>query len=507
MRTKNSIKNMIASFVSNIITIIVGLVAQKIFINILGVEYLGLNGLFTNIISMLGIVELGIGSAIIYNLYKPIVDNDVEQIKSLMNFYKKSYHLIAFIVLIIGLVITPFLPLIIKEVTVDVNIALIYILFLFDIVCSYLLSYKRSILYASEKNYIINYIHVLYTIFMNISQLIVLYITKNYYLYLIIKIICRILENLIITMIANKLYSYLKEKDVKKLDKKVQDDIFTKIKALFFHKIGTFIVMGTDNIIISKFLGLIVVGLYSNYYLVISAVSTLFGQALISLTPSVGNMLVEKNTEKNYDVFKKMRFINFWIATFTSVSLLLIMKPFIIIWIGEEYLLPTSVLMVLVFNYYQKMMRNSYTTFKDASGIYHEDRFIPIFESITNIVVSIILVKLLGLAGVFIGTIVSGLWLWCYSYPKYVYKNLFERTYNNYAKETIGYILLFVSITALSYLLSSNLVYSSVYINFVVNVLISLIVPNVILLILFYKSDNFKYVLSLLKGRGKNENR
>ena len=503
MRTKNSIKNMIASFAANISIIIVGLIAQKIFINILGVEYLGLNGLFTNIISMLGIVELGIGNAIIYNLYKPIVDDDKEKIKSLMRFYKKSYHLIAFIVLIIGLIITPFLPLIIKEVTVDVNITVIYLLFLIDIVASYFLSYKRSILYAKEKNYIINYIHIGYTVVMNASQLIFLYLTKNYYIYLIIKIICRILENIVITCIANKMYSYLKDNDAKDLDKETQNDIFTKVKALFLHKIGTFIVMGTDNIIISKFLGLMVVGLYSNYYLIISAVSTLFGNVIISLTPSVGNMLVENNKEKNYDVFKKVRFINFCLATFTSVSLLLIMKPFIIIWIGKKYLLETSVLMVLVFNFYQKMMRNSYATFKEAAGIYHEDRFIPIFESITNIVVSVILVKLLGLKGVFIGTIISGLWLWCYSYPKYVYKPLFERRYRNYFLETIGYILLFVIITTVSYLLSGLFTFNNVYASFIINTLISLTIPNIILLILFYKSENFKYILSLIKGTKK----
>ena len=178
MRTKNSIKNMIAAMSSNIVTIIIGLVAQAMFIRILGVDYLGLNGLFTNIISMLGIVELGIGNAIIYNLYKPIADNDKESIKSLMKFYKKSYHIIAGIVLIVGLIIIPFLPFLIEEVTVDVNIILIYLLFLIDIVCSYFLSYKRSIFYAEQKNYIVNIIHIGYTIVLNLFQLLILYFTS-----------------------------------------------------------------------------------------------------------------------------------------------------------------------------------------------------------------------------------------------------------------------------------------------------------------------------------------
>ena len=407
MRIKNSMRNMITSISSNIVTIIIGLLAQAIFIKIMGIEYLGLNGLFTNIISMLGIVELGIGSAIIYNLYKPIAINDVETIKSLMNFYKKSYNIIGIVVLTIGLIIIPFLPLIIEDVTVKINVPLIYILFLLDIVFSYFLSYKRSILYASQKNYLINLIHIGYTILLNIGQLLMLFYTKNYYLYLIVKIIVRIIENLIITYIVNKEYSYLKE-DAKKLDPTIEKDIIKKVKALFFHKIGGFVVLGTDNIIISKFLGLVSVGLYSNYYMIINAVQTLFSQALVALTPSVGNLLVKENKNKTFEVFKKIRFMNFWIATFTSVCILNMMQQFITIWIGEEYLLDDIVLIVLVFNLFQKLMRSTYQTFKEAAGIYYEDRFVPLLESLINIIVSIIGVKLIGLAGVFIGTIISG---------------------------------------------------------------------------------------------------
>ncbi len=498
MRTKNSMKNTIASMLSNFIIIVIGLVAQAIFIKILNTEYLGLNGLFTNIISMLGIVELGVGSAIIYNLYKPIANNNKEEIKSLMKFYKKSYSIIGIIVLILGLIVIPFLPLIVKDITININIVLVYLLFLIDIVLSYFLSYKRSILYADQKNYIINIIHIGYTIFLNVFQLIVLFITKNYYLYLVVKIIMRVLENIMITIEANKNYKYLLENDVKPLDKKVEQDIFKKVKALFFHKIGAFVVMGTDNIIISKFLGLVTVGLYSNYYLIINAVNVLFGQALTALTPSVGNMLVNETKEKAYDVFKKVRFLNFWIATFSGVSLLVIMQSFISIWIGEKYLLSLIVLTVLVFNFYQKMMRNSYSTFKEAAGIYFEDRFVPLVESTINIVASVILVKLYGLAGVFMGTIISGLSLWCFSYPKYVYKKLFDRNYLSYTKETLGYIILFVLIASGTYYISTLINFNNLYLEFIGNVLICLIIPNIILLLLFYKTDNFKYYLKFL---------
>lgn len=499
MRVKNSIKNTTAAIVSNILTILIGLVAQAVFIKILGTEYLGINGLFTNIISMLGIVELGIGSAIVYNLYKPIANRDKETIKSLMNFYKKAYHIIALVVFIIGISIIPFLSYFIGETIVDININLVYLLFIIDIVCSYLLTYKRSLLYADQKNYIINIIHMIYLVTLNISQLLLLYITKNYYLYLGIKIILRIIENVVITIIVNKKYSYLKEKNIKKLDKYLEKDIFQKVKALFFHKIGSFIVLGTDNLIISRYLGIITVGLYSNYYMIINALNTLFSQALTALTPSVGNLLVEKNSNKNFEVFRKVRFINFWIATFTSVALLIIMNSFITIWIGEAYLLSNLVLITLVINFFMTMMRNSYSTFKEAAGIFHEDRYVPIIESFVNIVASIILLKYFGLAGVFMGTIISGLILWCYSYPRFVYKKLFCRSYLSYIKETISYIILFILILIISYKISNIYTFYNIWVQLLYNIIVSLIIPNIILLIIFYKNDNLKYYYRLFK--------
>ena len=254
-RKKNSFRNMITAVSSNVLTIAVGLIAQAIFIKILGSEYLGLNGLFSNVISMLGIVELGIGSAIIYNMYKPIAEDNHEKIKSLMQFYKKSYRIIILIISIIGLLIIPFIKYIvdIESVTVHVNIYLVYILFLLGTVCSYILSYKRSMLYADQKEYITNIIHIGYTVIVNTLQLVFLYLTHDYYLYLIIKVIMCLVENIVISSYVNRRYSYLKDEIVTKLDSKTEKDIFKKIKALFFHKIGTFIVSGTDNIIISKY--------------------------------------------------------------------------------------------------------------------------------------------------------------------------------------------------------------------------------------------------------------
>lgn len=499
-RTKNSFINMMTSLVSNMFSIIIGIVAQALFIKILGSEYLGLNGLFTNVISMLGIVELGIGSAIIYNLYKPIANDDFDTIKSLMRFYKKSYHIIGIIVGLLGIALIPFLKNIVNSTDLPVNITLIYLLFLIDIVFSYFLSYKRSILYANQKNYIVQIIHIIYLVLLNVLQLSILYISKNYYLYLIIKILMRVFENVCITVVANRLYSYLKDKDVVPLDKKIEKDIFKKVRALFFHQIGAFAINSTDNLVISKYIGLISVGLYSNYYLIINSVQTITNQIIDATTPSIGNMLVTESKERHFIVFKRMRFLNFWIACFCGLCIFALMEPFVKLWIGKKYLLETRVLIVLTMNFFQKTSRLTYKSFKTAAGIFYEDRFVPIIEAFLNIFISIMLAKYIGLVGVFIGTIVSGLVLWCFSYPKYVYKNLFDRSYLNYFIETLGYILLFVVLLITTSSIINLLNINNLFILLLVRLTICLIYPNIILLLLYFKTDNFNYYYSMIKN-------
>ena len=498
MRSVNSIKNAITAMASNIVSILIGVVAQAIFIKVLGAEYLGVNGLFTNIVSMLGIVELGIGSAIIYNLYEPVAKKNIKKIKSLMRFYKTSYRIIAVIVFLIGIAIIPFLGDIVGEVNIDINITLIYILFLIDIVASYLLTYKRSILYANQKTYITNIVHIIYLITMNIAQIIVLLLFKNYIVYLAIKIIFRILENIIITIIANKRYPYINGNDVKPIEKEIKKDIITKVKGLIFHKIGTFVVLGTDNIIISRFLGVVTVGLYSNYNMIIQAVSNLFLQIFDSLTASVGNLLTEHNREKSYQIYKNMLMTNSVLFTFAATEIICLIEPFIKIWIGDEYLLPYTVLVVLILNFYIQGMRKTCLVFKMAAGIFHEDRYYPIIESIINIVVSVLLVKLIGLEGVFIGTIISSLPVILISYPVYVYMPIFKKSYFTYLKENAYYYSI-AFLTVLISVLAVNLIpIANPFIKIVVNAIISIITFMIIQFICFHKKEEYKYLKNMI---------
>lgn len=481
-----------------LIAILVSFIAQRVFIEYLNVDYLGVNGLFTNIISMLAVVELGLGSAIVYHLYKPLADKDTNRINLLMGFYKKGYRVIALIVLLIGLGILPFLPLIVTDSNVPVNLNIIFLLFVGDAALSYMMSYKRSILYADQKNYVINMVRIGSLISLNIAQIIILALTQNYYLYIIIKIISTLAENAILNYLVSKRYPLL-EKATEPLDSETKQDIFRKAKGLLFHKIGTLVIQGTDNIVISIFFGIQVVGLYSNYFLVLAAIGSMFTQISSAITASVGNLLLSKDSAKHYTVFKRIFFANFWIGAVAAIGFLVAIDSFIALWMGEEFILSIGVAVTLAVSLYLTLVRSTIHAFKTAAGIFHEDRYVPILEAVVNLVASLILLHIFGLAGVFMGTICSVLVVHLYSYPHFVYTKLFDRSYTDYYKEFFKFFTLAVALGALTYSIAASIPAPNTLLRFTYDVLSVLIVPNVILFLLYRRSDEYSYYIKLIK--------
>lgn len=499
MRIRNSMINTITSFVSNAISLIISFISQMFFLKLLNVDFLGINGLFSNILSVLGIFELGIGSAIVFYLYKPIANNDIKKIKSLMQFYKKIYRIIALIIFCIGMILIPFLNIFVGEIKIEVNIYLVYLLFLISTIASYLVVYKRTLLIAYQKNYIISIIHTVYLILLNVIQIITLYFFRNYYIYLGIKILCQLLENFVYTFIVNKKYTYITSKNIQKLDRETQKDIFIGIKALFFHKIGGVIVNGTDNIIISTFLSVRMVGLYSNYYMVINSILVIINNMFSSIIGSVGNLLTTENAEKKYEVFKRVDFLNLWIAIITSMCLYFLITPFIKLWIGEEYLLSHITLIILIINYFLQISKTTFVLFKNAGGIWKQDKFIPLIEAGINIIASIIFLKIFGLIGVFIGTIISGFVLWLYSYPKFVYKLIFDKGYIEYFVDFVKKILTFLGIFSLLIYIDNLIIIPNILKEMILKMLIVLIISNIYMIVIYFRSENLTYYKNLIK--------
>jgi len=494
----NSMKNTAVAILSNLITVVIGFIAQKVFLQTLGLEYAGLNGLFNNIVSMLAIAELGMGTAIVYHLYKPIAEQNIPRIQTLMQFYKISYRVIATIVLLLGMAILPFLPIIVGEITHTESMYGMYALFLADTVISYLLTYKRSILYANEKNYIVNLVHIGYLLVMNALQIATLYAFQNIFVFLGIKVLCRLLENIVITIIANKKYAYLKQKEVPPLDTETKQDIFTKIKGLIFHKVGGFLVLGSDNIIISILFGVKTVGLYTNYSMIVSAIENLISQVFSSITASIGNLLVEKDAEKSYQTYRKLLFFNFVLVTFCTIAFFQLVDPFITIIYGAEYVLPIAVALSIAVKFYFQNMRKNMNAFKEAAGVFYEDRYIPIVEVLVNIVASVVLGSIMGLMGVFIGTAISSLVLYGYSYPKFVYQPLFQKKTTQYWKENGYYLGMMAVLFVATEILVMWLPISNIVLSFFVRMVASLVVPSLGIWIVFRKKEEFVYFKGLV---------
>lgn len=498
-RMYKSVRNITFSVLSSFLIILLRFVCRTIFIRLLTTEYLGLNGLFANILSFLSLTELGIGSALNYALYKPLKENDQSLVKSLMNLYRRCYTIIGFTVLIAGSAIAPFLPLLIKDMPNIPHIYLYYMMYVVNSAVSYFFSYKRSLLVSDQNEYLVSVIHLMCQIVLNLLQILMLIITNNYAVYLIIMIFITICENIVISKIVNKSYPYLKERNVKPLNPDLRDDIKKNVKALFCHKVGSVIVFGTDNLIISAFLGLIEVGLYSNYTLITKSIDSLAAQIFNALTPSVGNLGVEQNKKHVEIVFNQILFINVWIYGFIAVCLSCLLQPFILLCWGSNYLLDNLVVLMISVNIYISGVRKTVLLFKDATGNFWYDRFKPFIESILNLSISVLFVKSFGISGVLMGTVCSSLLLpfWLEAYV--LFKYYWGKEIGKYLLKQTEYAAVVFFASAICYTLCSIVQIGGIY-GFLLKMSLVVIFSNVMFIIFWKKRDEFKAVMNMIKN-------
>lgn len=501
-RTQNSIRNVLSAMIGQLGGILVNLLARVFFLHYLNQTYLGLNGLFTNVLTMLSLVELGVGPAMAYSLYKPLADHDVERLKSHMAFYKKAYVTIGLAIAALGLAFLPFYTVFMDEVPDIPHLNTIYLLFVANTVVSYFYSYKRSLIICDQKKYIETAVHYGAYFLLNVVQIIFLALTKNYVVFLMLQVLSTWLENFILARKADKLYPFLREKNVRPMDKTDSQVIFRNVAAMSMHKVGAVVVNSTDNILISKLIGLASAGLYSNYYTIIHPLQTITNQIFESIVASVGNLTatvkdgnVEHLMETFYDVF----FFAFWIFTFCSICLLNLLHPFIeFMWLRNRgWLLDNATLYVLVLNFYLYGMRRPVLTFRDATGAFWNDRFKPIFESIINLVASILLAKPFGIAGIFLGTLVSTVTTSLWVEPMVLYHNVFYAHMRKYFARFFSYTAVGLVICVITTWLCSHVGYS--LISILPRALICLTVPNLLLLVVFYRTKEFQYFRRLGK--------
>lgn len=499
-RIENSIKNIKYSVASQAVNFILVFITRKIFLFILSSEYLGLNGLFSDILSMLSLAELGIGTAITYCLYKPLAANDYKKINSLMLFYKKAYYYIGIFVFVIGMFLTPFLKILI--VTPDIKgIELIYAFFVINSAASYFLTYKRNLLLADQKRYINVIIHQLFVFLMNVMQILFLLITHNYFAYLIIMIACTISENIFTSIYVNKKYIYLNIKSAKQLSPNEKKEIYKNVRAMMSHRIGGVIVNGTDNLIMAKFVGIVSVGLYSNYFLIKNTLVSITNMLFQSIIASIGNLNVDKsNKSRKKEVFYILYFASAWLFGFTSICLICLYNPFVSLWVGKEYIFNYSIVVIIVLNYYISGMRQVVLTTRDAMGIFWYDRYKPIFESIINLILSIPLSISFGIKGVLLGTFFSTLTTSFWVEPYVLFKYGLSEKLNIYFKKYITYTFTTLLNALLTYLLC-NVIYGTGLLFIIIKLIFIAVFSNLFYILCYHRSKEFVYILTFIKNK------
>lgn len=506
-RTQNSLNNIKTGIIVQIMNKLLAFFVRAIFIKCLSKEYLGINGLFTNILTMLSFTELGIGTAIIYSMYKPIAIDDKEKIKSLMQLYKKCYYYISIIVFILGLSIIPFMDFIIKEPPkIKENIIFIYFLFILNTSSTYIFSYKKSIIIAYQKQSIINSIDSIFYFIKSFIEILVLILFRNYLIYLIVNLLLPFIENVYLIKKANKMFPFIVEKEITKLDKKEQKSIFENVKSLIAYKFGNVILNGTDNILISSMIDVTTVGLCSNYTLIIQSVKSILNGILEAITASVGNLNAENDSEKKEKIFLELTFINYIVYSLFALVFVGCSNLIINLWLGNEYVLNIYISVALVVSLFIEGIRLPGYMYRTTMGLFKKGKASPFIASIANIFFSIILCKKFGVVGIFLGTslaqIVSYLWI----DPYIVYKYGFQKKINNYVLKMLKYFIIFSFNLVIIIKLYDFMILSDYWIvNILVSGLISFIIPVIINVLFFYNSEEAKSLLIRIKNIIKNK--
>ena len=498
-RTKNSTRNIIFSLVAYFIQIVLGFFVRRYFIFYFGEEYLGLNSVFANVLSFLSLAELGFGTAIVFSMYKPMADGDEEKVRQLLQFYKKSYFMIAIIVVVLGLLVLPFMNYFKAQApNVNANFYVVYLIFLFNSVVSYFFAHRRSLLYTSQRNDLESKINILLNIVLTGLQLVACF-AKNYYIYILLSGIFAIIGNLLVFLITQRKYKKYLEKPQGYLDKETRKTINKNVYSMVFHKIGSIIVYSTDSLVIFMILGAVSLGKYSNYLLVTTYLSTIIGIFTGALRGSIGNSIASESVEKNVALLKKLNFIYFAIISFATIAIYVMVDPFIDVVLTHDasasLVLDKTVLLLICINFFLSQSRYMMGMFKECAGLYYQDRYKSLFEAGINLIVSIVLAYYIGLSGVIIGTIVSNiatsLWVEPYVLNKHYLKESTAKYFGKYLLYTLAML-----VSAVVTVFVCNFIVATDFWTLVLKGVVCCAMAGVMLLITMSPHKEFKETLS-----------
>lgn len=498
-RVEHILKNIRSTIFTQIPLFFSSFIVRWVFIKILGEQYLGLSGLFSNILTLLSVAELGFGTSITYSLYRPLAIDNREKIKSLMQLFRRAYTVIGILIIIVGISLTPNLEFFIREMPEGIaHIRLIYVLYVLDSGVSYFFSYKASLLFADQKKYVETCIRTCVKLACQGIQLILLVVFKNYILYILCQVISSLVTNLWISISANRAYPYLLEKNIQPLSESDKNVIKKNVGAMVFHRFGAVAVFGTDNILMAKFISLASVGLYSNYVMITDALNRIISRFYQDIMASMGNVNVVENGEKKIRAFNNQFFFSAWIFGFCAICLIHLYNPFISIWLGKEFIFPWKTVAVIVINFYLYNMKMPVNNTKDVMGLFWYNRYAPLIEVPLNFIISIMLSKPLGILGILLGTLISTLLVPFWLEPVILYRFGLGISPHAYFIRFGVYTLVTVFAGTITGLFCNQLPVG--LIAFIFRMFICFVVPNVIFWVIYRQTEEFKYIYRIVIG-------
>lgn len=495
-KVKNVARNTMMGVFNNLVLVALNLISRRLFLRFIGIEYLSIGQIINNILGILAFSELGVTNSVLYMLYRPVAEGDKEKIARIVGSYKKINRAISCVLFALGLVCLPFLSKFINT-SISINtVRLVYLMNLLYSASSYFCSYRQVLINANQKSYIISRVSLMVNFMSIVVQCAVIYITHNYLLYLAVTIVMGLVQNIIIYRIAGNMFPFLKEYHRYRLEKQESRQLAENVKSLFSVKICGIVINNTDNILVSM-VNTLMVGYCANYTIIstrIRGIITIFHNSIMY---SMGIASVEKGSEEKYILFKKFLLINTFLAGFTSFLMGVLWDDFIILWLGPDYLIPKIVFYSILLNYYWVIVTAGIWIFRDTNGLFVYVKRMLLVNAILNLVISVILGRLMGVAGVYYATIIADVLSNFWFDAKLVYEKLFQKRafwkYNTYILlNAIGVLFLVTGMKRLVSMLDVSIA------MWLVKAAISAIVYIVLFILLYGRTDTFKNIVQTI---------
>ena len=500
-RLGKSLLNLFSGFAYRLFIMFTAFAVRSVFIRCLSEDYLGINGLYSNILSMLSLAELGFGTAMVYSMYLPLANRDYKKLAQLMQLYKRAYQIIGSVVLVLGLCVVPFLNAIIRNKPNVDGLTFYYLLFLGDTVLSYwFFAYRNSILQADQKAYVITVYQSIFNLIKSAIQIILLLCFRSYTVYLLTQIACTVIQNIALAIKVKQEYPELSGQSTETLPADEKRRIFQDVKALMLSRISHVVLNSSDTIIISAFVGIRWVGLLSNFNMVVEAITGILCQITSAISASLGNYFAQEDSESGYQLFKHVDFLNFWLYGFSTIALIVLLNPFVTLWIGSDFTIPFAVVVALVLRFLVNGQMNTLSTFRSSLGLFTQGKYRPLIAAGLNIILSIGLSYVCGVTGVLIATAITRCCVNLWYTPWILHRDGFRKSVKPYFVSWLQRLLVLAVLTGLMIIISWLVFRDGVtFGNFAIMVLLVAIIPNAVLVLIYHRCTDFIYVFDLVR--------